>query len=77
MTSIERAISLLLSKELGEGREISADAVRRIYGRVAVQAAIQQVDPHQTLALLDRYGLTREVLSHALQPASVLAVLEA
>jgi hypothetical protein len=79
MTSIERSLALLVAQELGATRPelLSTDAIRRIYGRLAIQAAIEQVDPHEMLELLDRYGLTGEVLYQALHPASVLAVLEA
>ena len=75
MTSIERLISILLAQELGEERELSHDSVRRIYGRVAVHAAISQVKSDDVLDLLDRYGISREVLYTALRPAPLLAIL--
>ena len=76
MTSIERLVSLLLARELGgDARELSLDSVRRIYGRVVIQAAIEQLDTRDVLDLLDRYGLSRELLYEALRPAPLLAIL--
>jgi len=75
MTSIERLISLLLAGELAGGRELSLEAVRRVYGRVVIQAAIEQLGGDHVLDLLDRYGLPRERLREALQPDRLLPIL--
>jgi hypothetical protein len=75
MPSLERLISLLVSRELSSSRVLSSDAIRRIYGTVAIEAAMLQVDADDALDLLDRYGFDRELLARALEPAPLVAIL--